>query len=58
MAANGVEKSDALAIVHKRHMSLRGLIDIEVALLLVARDMGLDLKNFAEDTYIEILYRQ
>jgi len=58
MAANGVKKSDVLAMVNKRRSSLGGLIEVEVALLLVARDMGFDVRNFAKDVYIEILYRR
>jgi len=58
MAANGVKKSDVLAKVHKQRTNLGGLVEIEVALLLVARDMGFDIKNFTEDVYSEILHRR
>lgn len=58
MSENGVKKSDVLAQANKRRMSLGGLIEIEVAILLVARDMGFDIRNFVKDVYIEILYER
>ncbi len=54
----GLKKSDIREMVNSRLMELGGLVEDEVALLLVARDMGYNVKAFSEDVYIEILHRR
>ncbi len=58
LTRKGLKKSDILEMVNSRLMELGGLVDDEVALLLVARDMGYNVRTFSEDVYIEILHRR
>jgi hypothetical protein len=58
LTTKGLKKSDIVEMVNSKVVELGGLVYGEVALLLVARDLGYNVRTFSEDVYIEILHQR
>jgi len=55
MAKTGMSKKEVIALANDRQDSLRGLVDLEAVVLLVAREHGIDVSSLAGEAYQNLL---
>lgn len=51
----GMNRKEVIAMANDRQASLQGLVDLEVVALLVAREMGMDVKVLACEAYQNLI---
>lgn len=54
-AQTGMSKKEVIALANDRQDSLKGLVDLEAVVLLVAREQGLDVSSLASEAYQNLL---
>lgn len=54
-AKTGMSKKEVIALANKKQDSLQGLVDLEVVVLLVASELGLDVNALASEAYQNLL---
>lgn len=54
-AKTGMSKKEVIALVNKKQDSLQGLVDLEVVVLLVASELGLNVNALASEAYQNFL---
>lgn len=57
ISQTGMSKKEAIALANERQDSLKGLVDLEAVVLLVARELGLDVSELAIEAYQNLLAR-
>lgn len=57
MAKTGLTRKEVTAMANDRQDSLRGLVDLEAVVLLVAREQDIDVSNLAEEAYRSLIAR-
>ena len=55
IAQTSMSKKEAIALANERQESLKGLVDLEAVVLLVARELGLDVSALAAEAYQNLL---
>ena len=50
-AKTGMSKKEVIAMANDRQDSLKGLVDLEAVVLLVGRELGLDVSSLASEAY-------
>jgi hypothetical protein len=53
----GLTKKEAIALANEKQESLKGLVDLEAVVLLVAREQGLDVSSLAAEAYQNFIDR-
>lgn len=53
----GLSRKEVIALANERQDALKKLVELDAVVLLVAREMGLDVKNLAEEAYLNLLAR-
>ena len=56
-AKTGMSKKEVIALANDRQDSLKGLVDLEAVVLLVAREQGIDVSLLAGEAYQNLLSR-
>jgi hypothetical protein len=56
-AQTGMSKKEVIALANERQDDLKKLVDLEAVVLLVGREMGLDVRALAEEAYQNLLKR-
>ena len=56
-AKTGMSKKEIIALANDRQDSLKGLVDLEAVVLLVAREQGIDVRSLAGEAYNNFLAR-
>lgn len=51
VSATGMARKEAISMVNERQDSLQGLVNLDAVTLLVAREMGIDVKDLAREAY-------
>jgi hypothetical protein len=51
VSATGMARKEAISMVNERQDSLQGLVNLDAATLLVAREMGIDVRDLAQEAY-------
>jgi len=51
VSATGMARKEAISMVNERQDSLQGLVNLDAATLLVAREMGIDVRDLALEAY-------
>lgn len=51
----GLSKKEAIALSNEKQESLKGLVDLEAVVLLVAREQGLDVSALASEAYQSLI---
>jgi hypothetical protein len=54
-AKTGMSKKEVIALANDRQDSLKGLVDLEAVVLLVAREHGIDVSSLAGEAYQNLL---
>jgi len=57
ISATGMGRKEAISMVNERQESLQGLVNLDAVALLVAREMGADVRDLAREAY-EILVEE
>jgi len=55
IAKTGMSKKEVIALANDRQDSLKGLVDLEAVVLLVAREQGIDVSLLASEAYQNLL---
>jgi hypothetical protein len=55
VSATGMGKKEAISMVNERQDSFQGLVKLDAAALLVAREMGIDVKDLALEAYQNLM---
>lgn len=55
IAKTGMSKKEVIALANDRQDSLKGLVDLEAVVLLVAREQGIDVSTLASESYQNLL---
>jgi hypothetical protein len=53
-----MSKKEAIAMANEKQESLKGLVDLEAVVLLVARELGLDVSALAAEALEKMLARE
>jgi hypothetical protein len=53
----GLSRKEVIALANERQDALKKLVELDAVVLLIAREMGLDVKNLAEEAYLNLLAR-
>lgn len=53
----GLTKKEAISLANEKQESLKGLVDLEAVVLLVAREQGLDVSSLAAEAYQNLIDR-
>jgi hypothetical protein len=56
-AKTGMSKKEVIALANDKQDSLKGLVDLEAVVLLVAREQGIDVSSLAAEAYQNLLTR-
>lgn len=51
----GMSRKEAIALANERQESLRRLVDLDAVVLLVARELGIDVSDLAREAYQNLL---
>lgn len=51
VSATGMARKEAISMVNERQDSLQGLVNLDAVTLLVAREMGIDVRDLAREAY-------
>ncbi|MHC1631848.1 MAG: DUF2240 family protein [Methanotrichaceae archaeon] len=51
ISKTGMKRKEVIALVNERQDSLQRLVNLDAVTLLVAREMGIDVRNLAEEAY-------
>ena len=53
--ATGMTKKEVIALVNERQDSLKRLVDLDAVVLVVARELGIDVKDLASESYLLLI---
>jgi hypothetical protein len=57
VSATGMTRKEAISMINERQDSLQGLVNLDAAALLVAREMGIDVRDLAMEAYQNLMER-
>jgi hypothetical protein len=57
VSATGMTRKEAISMINERQDSLQGLVNLDAAALLVAREMGIDVRDLALEAYQNLMER-
>ena len=57
VSATGMGKKEAISMVNEKQDSLQGLVNLDAVALLVAREMGIDVRDLALEAYQNLMER-
>jgi hypothetical protein len=57
VSATGMGRKEAISMVNERQDSLQGLVNLDAVALLVAREMGIDVRDLALEAYQNLVER-
>lgn len=57
VSKTGMTRKEAMALANEKQDSLKGLVDLEAVVLLVAREQGIDVSALAEEAYRSLVAR-
>jgi len=55
VSATGMGRKEVISMVNERQDSLQGLVNLNAVVLLVAREMGIDVRDLAQEAYNSLM---